>query len=82
MLPLSSLIPPRACKLTGSFFLTHWKSCFWTLMGTEGIPKGLETPQIPICSTARWLLGACLVPVLHPTEGLGLSPAQGEAGRG
>lgn len=80
MVPLSRLMLPRARKLTGSLFLTRWKSCFWTVMGTEGIPKGLETPARSL--SAPWLLGACLAPVLHLPEGLGLSLAQGEVGRG
>lgn len=71
MLPLSSLILPRTRKLTGSLFLTHWKSCFWIVMETEGIPKGLE-PSLDPCLLC-WLLCACPVPVLHPCKALGLS---------
>lgn len=76
MLPLSSLILPRTHKLTGSLFLTHWKSCFWIVMETEGIPKGLEPSLDPylLC----WLLCACPVPVLHPCKVLGLSWPRGQ----
>lgn len=81
MLPLCSLILPRARKLTSSLFLTHWKICFWTVMETEGIPKGLELP------TPR-SLSAPLAPVClscscaAPPEGLGLILTLGEVGRG
>lgn len=73
---MSSLILPRACELTACLFLTHWKNCFWTVMGTEGILKGLETPARSLSAPLAPVCLSCSCAA--PPEGLGLSPSLGE----
>lgn len=78
---LCSLIPSRAYKLSSSLSLNH---CFWTAMGTEGIPKGLEIPARFISSIGSWVpmapgnLGSCAASL----KKMELSPAQQKVEKG
>lgn len=77
MLSLCSLIPPGVPKLSSSLFLTH---CFWTVMGTEGISKGLEPPASSLSAPLApgYLSCSCAA----PPKGTELSLAQGKVERG